>query len=192
MRIIFKGLVNIVLSRKSKINDYREDPLIYLCDFDSNNDCGGILNSNSSGALNSFSASVQSAIIGSTTITDVSSISEFKSLKKKRYLKSSLFTLWIFIKLFKTFLNLSHWVKREFTVISKCNVYKSYSIFIYIKAKPTSPQASGPFNDSPCRIPWYKESTINYFCLPSFQCMPYQPELNSTLYCQRGQFRVQS
>lgn len=66
----------------SQNNDYykqleiREDPLIYLCDFDSNNNCGGTLYWNNSGALNLFSASTQSAVMGTITITDVSSISE--------------------------------------------------------------------------------------------------------------------
>ena len=40
----------------------------------------------------------------------------------------------------------------------------------------------------PCVIPWYQGSNTNYFCLATFQCMPNQPDSNTTAYCQRGRF----
>ena len=61
-------------------NDYykkldREYPLVYICDFDANDNCGGSLFANNSGLSHTFSASVQSQVMVATTITDMTSIS---------------------------------------------------------------------------------------------------------------------
>ena len=50
-------------------------PLIYICDFDANDNCGGTLFANNSGFSHAFSANIQSQAIVSTTITDITSIS---------------------------------------------------------------------------------------------------------------------
>ena len=50
--------------------------VVYLCDFDSNDNCGGELFANNSGFSHAFSASIQSQVMVSTTITDITSISK--------------------------------------------------------------------------------------------------------------------
>lgn len=47
---------------------------VYSCDFDSSNNCGGFFTTNSLG-LNAQFASVQSTLVNSYTITDLTSIS---------------------------------------------------------------------------------------------------------------------
>lgn len=49
----------------------------YLCDFDLNDNCGGVLSANFSGAGYAFTASNQAHIMSSTTITDYSSICKY-------------------------------------------------------------------------------------------------------------------
>ena len=51
--------------------------LVYICDFDSNDNCGGTLFANNSGLSHTFSASIQSQVIVTTTVTDITSISKY-------------------------------------------------------------------------------------------------------------------
>lgn len=49
---------------------------VYTCDFDANDNCGGTLFANNSGISNAFSASIQSQVMATTTVTDITSISK--------------------------------------------------------------------------------------------------------------------
>jgi hypothetical protein len=58
--------------RTTSIENY---PLIYICDFDANDNCGGTIFTNNSGLSHTFSANAQSQVMVATTITDMTSIS---------------------------------------------------------------------------------------------------------------------
>jgi len=49
---------------------------IFSCDFDANDNCGGVLSSNNSGLFNTFQGGAQSAVMVTTTATDITSISK--------------------------------------------------------------------------------------------------------------------
>ena len=51
--------------------------LVYICDFDANDNCGGTSFANNSGFSHAFSASIQSQVMVSTTVTDITSISKY-------------------------------------------------------------------------------------------------------------------
>jgi hypothetical protein len=79
--MFFTKFYHFLSCRKVSTTEGSEEPIVtgvvYLCDFDANDNCGGTLFANNSGFSHAFSASIQSQVMVSTTVTDYTSISEF-------------------------------------------------------------------------------------------------------------------
>ena len=72
------GTYKVVTSEEAnQATEHLVTELVYICDFDANDNCGGTLFANNSGVSHTFSASIQSQVMVSTTVTDITSISKY-------------------------------------------------------------------------------------------------------------------